>query len=140
MLSRCEVILEARPQKSGVLATSGPSGAADRMPPCNLDAERAILGAVLLEREAVGLVREKLQGQEFYRKEHRLIFDAMCRLYESDQAIDAITVSELLERDGNLSEVGGIDYLAHLAASVATDGAAAEPASKRAKWTRLRGT
>ncbi len=90
------------------------------MPPHNLDAERAILGAVLLDRESVGLAREKLDGSEFYRKEHRLIFAAMCRLYENDQAVDVITVSDALEKDEALAEAGGTDYLTALAASVAT--------------------
>jgi len=59
----------------------------ERMPPCNLDAERAILGAILLDREALGQAREKIAGPEFYRKEHRLIFAVMCELYETDQAL-----------------------------------------------------
>ncbi len=90
------------------------------MPPHNLDAERAILGAVLLDREAVGLAIEKIEAGHMYRKEHKLIFEAMCLLYEEDQAIDVITVSELLERDGNLEKIGGAEYLATLGASVAT--------------------
>jgi len=93
---------------------------ADRQPPCNLDAERAILGACFLDKEAVGMGREVIAEEHFYRREHRLIFGAMCSLYEENQAIDAITVSEALERDGHLVATGGIDYLTDLAASVAT--------------------
>jgi replicative DNA helicase len=92
----------------------------DRQPPCNEDAERAILGAALLDREAVGLAREIIDGSEFYRKEHRLIFGAMCRLYEQDQAIDPITVGEDLDKEGALAAAGGIDYLADLQSMVAT--------------------
>lgn len=92
----------------------------DRQPPCNEDAERAILGAALLDREAVGLAGEILDGSEFYRKEHRLIFGAMVKLYEEDQAIDPITVGEALDRDGALVSAGGLDYLADLQAMVAT--------------------
>jgi len=93
---------------------------ADRQPPSNLDAECAILGACFLDKEAVGMAREVIEEDHYYRKEHRLIFRAMCRLYEENQAIDAITVSEMLDRDGELATVGGIDYLTDLAAAVAT--------------------
>jgi replicative DNA helicase len=112
--------LEAKPQKSERGRDGPETFPGDRMPPFNLDAERAILGAVLLEREALGVAAEKAASNQFYRKEHRLIFDAMRRLYEEDQAIDPITVSEMLEKDGALAEVGGTDYLTALAASVAT--------------------
>ncbi len=108
--------MEARAQRSAA-PDRQPT---DRMPPCNLDAERAILGAALLEREALGLAREKISGADLYRKEHRLIFEAMCRLYEADQAIDTITVAEALERDGVLAEIGGVDLLNDLSATVAT--------------------
>ncbi len=91
-----------------------------RRPPCNLDAERAILGAALLDRESVGLAREVLEGAEYYLKEHRLIYAAMLRLYERDQAIDPITVGEELHKEGQLEEAGGLDYVTELQAMVAT--------------------
>jgi replicative DNA helicase len=113
--------LESRKQRETTprYTAAGPS-VEQRQLPANVDAERAVLGAILLDREAIGIVREKLAGAEFYRKEHRLIFAAMCRLYESDQAIDAITVSEALAQDGVLEEAGGADYLTDLNAMVAT--------------------
>ena len=91
-----------------------------RRPPCNLDAERAILGAALLDRESVGMAREVIDGSEFYLKEHRLIFGAMLLLYEADQAIDPITVGERLRKDGELEAAGGLDYVTELQAMVAT--------------------
>jgi replicative DNA helicase len=94
-----------------------PSG---RRPPSNLDAERAILGAALLDRESVGLAREVIEGQEFYLKEHRLIYQAMLELYEGDQAIDPITVGERLRKAGELEAAGGLDYVSELQAMVAT--------------------
>ena len=93
---------------------------AGRRPPCNLDAERAILGAALLDREAVGLAREVLDGSEYYLKEHRLIFAAMLELYEGDQAIDPITVGDRLRKAGTLDAAGGLDYVTDLQAMVAT--------------------
>ncbi len=112
--------MEARPQKMGPTIPEATTRPGDRLPPHNLDAERAILGAILLDREALGLVREKIDGSEFYRREHHLIFTVMCRLYEQDQAIDVITVSDALEKEGRLAETGGTDYLAELVAGVAT--------------------
>jgi replicative DNA helicase len=108
----------AAPQERLRYSAAGP--AEQRQLPFNVDAERAILGAVLLDREALGIARERLEGREFHRKEHRLIYQVMCRLYEADQAIDPITVSEALERDGTLADAGGIDYLTDLGAMVAT--------------------
>ena len=118
-----EVDLEVKPQKavdSSPSSARSDSVAGERMPPHNLDAEQAILGAVLLDREALGMAREIIEDAEFYRKEHRLIFTAMCQLYEADQAIDVITVADALEKEGQLAEVGGLDFLTALAASVAT--------------------
>ncbi len=114
--------MQTRPQRADRITDSATllNYAQDRQPPYNLDAERAILGAVFLDREAVGLAIEKLMPEEFYRKEHRLIFAAMCGLYEQDQAIDPITVSEALEQQGQLETAGGIDYLTDLGAIVAT--------------------
>ena len=91
-----------------------------RRPPCNLDAERAILGAALLDREAVGLAREVIEGAEFYLKEHRLIYAAMLELYEGDQAIDPITVGDRLRKNAELDDAGGLDYVTELQAMVAT--------------------
>ena len=91
-----------------------------RHPPQNLDAERAILGAVMLDRDAIGVALETLAVDDFYRREHRLIFQAMCDLYENDQAVDGITVAEHLERRNELQKCGGNDYLADILAATAT--------------------
>ncbi len=86
-------------------------GPAHRLPPQNLDAERAILGAVMLDRDAIAVALEDVQAEDFYRRENRLLFEIMCRMYESDQAIDAITLAEELEREKQLDRIGGTDYL-----------------------------
>ncbi len=96
------------------------SAPARRLPPQNQDAERAILGAVMLDKDALGVAMETLQLEDFYRLEHRLIFQVMCELYENDQAIDGITVAEDLERRGELRKAGGNDYLADILAGTAT--------------------
>ncbi len=100
-----------------------PRGAArpeDRLPPQNEEAERAILGAVMLERDALGLAVERVAAADFYRREHQLIFGAMLALYDADQAIDTVTVAEQLERAGRLEQAGGRDTLVDLLATVAT--------------------
>ncbi len=102
----------------------------DRQPPFNEEAEQAVLGAAMMDREAVGLAREKIDFPDFYRLEHQLIFRAMCRLYEQDQAIDPITVADTLKKGGEeflgrekkrqledrdlLELVGGMDFLIDL--------------------------
>ncbi len=108
----------------------------DRRPPFSEEAEQAILGAAMVDKEAVGLASEKIEFADFYRREHQLIFRAMCVLYENDQAIDPITVADLLEKSAeqfldkgelkqlkgaNLLEVvGGMDFLIDLAGMMGT--------------------
>ncbi|MCP4571607.1 MAG: replicative DNA helicase [bacterium] len=108
----------------------------DRQPPFSEEAEQAILGAAMVDKEAVGLARERITGADFYRLEHQLVFKAMCLLYENDQAIDPITVSDVLQKSaGDLLEhtqqktlgdkdllavVGGMDFLVDLAGMMGT--------------------
>ena len=135
--------MEARSQRS----ESGPEGGhsssfgydrlpRDRQPPFSEEAEQAVLGAGMMDKEAVGLAREKIDFPDFYRLEHQLIFRAMCRLYEEDQAIDPITLSDLLQKgaadflgrekektlkDRDLLEaVGGMDFLIDLSGMMGT--------------------
>ncbi len=95
-------------------------GPANRVPPQNLDAERAILGAVMLDRDALAVALEHVDTEDFYRREHRDIFAVMCRMYENDQAIDGITLAEELEREKQLDRIGGADYLASLLGTTAS--------------------
>ena len=92
----------------------------ERVPPQNLEAEQAVLGAKLIEKEAIAKVTELLKGGDFYREAHRLIFEAMLDLYNRNEAVDMITVIELLKREDNLEKVGGIAYVTSLANSVPT--------------------
>jgi replicative DNA helicase len=86
-----------------------------RIPPHNLDAERAALGAVLLEgREALPRVVEVLRPPDFYTEAHRTIFETMLRLFDRGEPVDLITLSEELRRLGQLEFVGGPPALAQL--------------------------
>jgi replicative DNA helicase len=92
----------------------------DKLPPYNDDAERAVLGAVMLDKEALGIAMENVDIDNFYKMEHRAVFEVMCKLYENDQAIDGITVAEELEKQNKLARLGGVDFLATLLGTVAT--------------------
>ncbi len=86
-----------------------------RVPPHSLEAEQAVLGGLLLDHQALDQVLEVLQVRDFYNPENRLIFSAMLRLSELAKPLDIITVSELLDQDGELHTIGGIAHLAELA-------------------------
>lgn len=86
-----------------------------RIPPHNLDAERAVLGAVLLEgRETLPRVIELLRPSDFYAEAHRIIYETMLRLFDRGEPVDLITLSEELRRTGTLDAVGGPAALALL--------------------------
>ncbi|MGH7332810.1 MAG: replicative DNA helicase [Candidatus Rokuibacteriota bacterium] len=86
-----------------------------RIPPHNLDAERAVLGAVLLEgRETLPRVIEVLRPSDFYTEGHRTIYETMLHLFDRGAPVDLITLSEELQRADQLDFVGGQSALAHL--------------------------
>jgi DnaB-like helicase N terminal domain/AAA domain len=86
----------------------------DRVAPHSLDAERAVLGAVLVQPELWGIARAAIGGREFFRDAHRQIFACMDVLSERGDAIDFITLKDELTRTGQLDDVGGPAYLAAL--------------------------
>ncbi len=94
--------------------------ALDRLPPQNIEAEQSILGAVLLENDALAKALEILSPEDLYRESHRKIFNAMIELFEKNEVMDLITVSELLKRKNELDDVGGVTYLSGLVSVVPT--------------------
>ncbi len=92
----------------------------DRLPPQNIEAEQSILGAILLENEAIAEAIEVLSPDDFYRDAHRRIFRAMFDLYEKNEPIDLITLTEQLRRKGQLEEIGGASYLSSIISLVPT--------------------
>jgi replicative DNA helicase len=82
-----------------------------RVPPHNLDAERSLLGGVLLEGQALTDVIEVVKPEEFYRDAHRKVFEAMCFLYGKNQPIDRITVKDALTAQGAFEAVGGDEFI-----------------------------
>jgi replicative DNA helicase len=88
--------------------------ALERPLPHNLDAERSVLGAILLENHALNAAIEKLKPEDFFLDQHRRIFEQMIELGEAQHAIDLVTLTEELHRRGELDAAGGAAYLAQL--------------------------
>jgi replicative DNA helicase len=87
----------------------------ERALPNNLDAERSILGAILVDNNALNAAIEALKAEDFFLPQHRHVFTRMIALGESQQAIDLVTLTEELHRSGELEASGGAPYLASLA-------------------------
>ena len=96
------------------------SALTDHTPPQNLEAEKAVLGAIFLSTDALVDALEYLSPEDFYRREHQIIFQAMMDLNDRDEAIDVVTITDLLTAKNQLDDVGGVTYIAELAGSVPT--------------------
>ncbi|WP_335871901.1 replicative DNA helicase [Bacillus sp. 2205SS5-2] len=92
----------------------------DRVPPQNIEAEQAVLGAIFLEPQSLILASEMLLPEDFYRASHQKIFAEMLKLNDVGKAVDLITVTESLSTIKELEDVGGVSYLSELAGSVPT--------------------
>lgn len=92
----------------------------ERVPPQNIEAEQAVLGAMLIDKEAIAKASEILTSSDFYREAHRVIFNAMLELYNKNEAVDMVTVTEILKRDNKLEDIGGLAYITSLANVVLT--------------------
>ncbi|HLH76403.1 MAG TPA: replicative DNA helicase [Candidatus Binataceae bacterium] len=102
------------------MAAAAGSDLLRRVPPQNLEAEESVLGAVLLDNDALNSVVEILSPEDFYRDAHRRIYRAMVDLADHNQPVDAITLTDALRRLGALEEVGGPSVIAELALRVPT--------------------
>jgi replicative DNA helicase len=91
------------------------SSTLERPLPHNLEAERSILGAILLDNHALNTAVEKLRSDDFFLPQHRFIFERMVDLGEHQQGIDLVTICEELTRTGNLEAAGGVAYVSQLA-------------------------
>jgi replicative DNA helicase len=98
------------------------------VPPHNLEAERSVLGAVLIDDRHLNtlLVEEQLRPEHFYREQHGLVFAAMIELYNVNRKIDHLTVAEVLRQNGKLDQVGGEETVEQLAGWVPAAGHARE--------------
>lgn len=91
-----------------------------KLPPQNLEAEQAILGAILLENASLLKVIEILEPSHFYKESHRKIYSAMLEMFERNEPVDLLTLSDHLRKNSLLDEVGGVTSLTQLMQSVAT--------------------
>jgi len=100
------------------LAVASPT--LERLPPNNVDAEQAVIGSLLLDRDALVKVSGFLKGDDFFRDSHRFIYEAMLDLYGRGLPCDIVTVTDELERKAQLPSVGGVAYIHSLATVVPT--------------------
>ena len=92
----------------------------DRVPPQNIEAEQSVIGAMLIDKNAVSVVTEKLMPEDFYRQAHQVIYSAMLTLHSKNEPIDMITLIDELKKMNKLDDVGGVSYVTLLANIVPT--------------------
>ncbi len=85
-----------------------------KVPPHDIEAEKSVLGSILIDSSAISLVAEFLRSDQFYVPAHQTIFDAMLALFEKQQPIDLLTLKSEMQTAGNLKKIGGAQYLSDL--------------------------
>ena len=91
-----------------------------RVPPHSIEAEQSVLGALLLDKDAVIAVAEFLLAEDFYDERHNEIYEAILTLYEERSPVDVLTVAEKLKKNKNLKKIGGASYLTNIVNKVPT--------------------
>ncbi len=91
-----------------------------KIPPQNVEAEQSVLGSLLMDKDAIIKIADILRTDDFYRQDHSIIYGAILKLFEKRKPIDVVTLTDELEKDKNLKEVGGVTYLTTLVNSVPT--------------------
>jgi replicative DNA helicase len=97
-----------------------PQDFADRLPPQNVEAEQSVLGAIILDNESLPKAIEILSTDDFYRETHRRLYGAILSLFEKNEPIDIVTLTDYLRRTNELESIGGLSYLSSLASGVLT--------------------
>ncbi|MDR7869787.1 MAG: replicative DNA helicase [Tissierellaceae bacterium] len=91
-----------------------------RIPPHSIEAEQSVLGAMITDKEAINTAIEIIRSEDFYKEANGEIYEAITILFNKNEPVDLITLSEELKRRGTLENVGGVTYLANLSSGVAT--------------------
>ena len=91
-----------------------------KLQPQNIESEQSLLGAMMISKDAVAVVIGKLKSESFYKPSHGIIFDEIINLFNNNEPIDLVTVSNALKKAGQLAEVGGRSYLIELTDAVPT--------------------
>jgi replicative DNA helicase len=110
----------------------------ERIPPHNIEAERSVLGAAMLDKDVLLDILEEVKAEDFYSEAHKEIFEAIWELYKENSAVDMLTVCDMLKRRKALDMVGGRAYIATLTAEVPSTANAAEYAKIVAEKATLR--
>lgn len=113
-----------------------------KIPPQNLEAEQSLLGAILIDKEALTKIADSITPDDFYKDSHRLIFESILDLYEQREPIDVLSLTNRIEEKNQIADVGGRSYLIGLANSVPTASNIAHYAGiiqKKATLRRLQG-
>ncbi|MFA5420657.1 MAG: replicative DNA helicase [Patescibacteria group bacterium] len=92
----------------------------EKLPPQNIEAEQSLLGCLLIDKEAIFRVTDIITSEDFYYNNHKIIFDSMIELFNNQEPIDIITLSNKLEEKKKIKDIGGRSYLAQLSNTVAT--------------------
>src|SRR5262249_31655226 len=95
-------------------------GTLERLPPQSLEAEQAVLGALMVSGDGISRVVDILEPDYFYRKAHQVVYAAMLDLYDNNEPIDIAAIRQYLKDEGKREKVGDRKYLTALALSVAT--------------------
>src|SRR3989344_5731323 len=92
----------------------------DKLPPQSIDAEKSVLGSIIIDKDSLHKVVDFLSPEDFYHPSHQIIYATAVNLFEKREPIDMLSLSNRLEEMGQLAEVGGVSYLTTLANSVPT--------------------
>ena len=107
----------------------------NRVPPSNIDAERAVLGAMMTKQESIPEVNQIVKAGDFYRKDHRLMYETIMDLVNAGEPTDLITVTEALRKTKRLDDVGGVMFVTALANNTVTTAAHVLSHAKMVKET-----
>ena len=86
----------------------------NRLPPQDIEAEQSVLGSLLIDKDAIHKIADIIAPEDFYRKAHEMIFNAILELYQKNEPIDLLTVQSRLKEKSELKEIGGMSYLTTL--------------------------
>ncbi|HRH23311.1 MAG TPA: replicative DNA helicase [Candidatus Magasanikbacteria bacterium] len=110
----------------------------EKIPPQNLEAEKSLLGSILIDKEAIIKIADLIDVDDFYKTGHSMIFEAIQELYSKSEPIDVLTLSNRLHEKGQLEQIGGRSYLVELSNSVPTASHIAEYANIIRRKSTLR--
>lgn len=92
----------------------------EKLPPYNLEAEQAVLGSMMIDKEAVYIALEILEAEDFYKEAHQLLFTTIVNLEAKAEPVDMVTLTEELHRQNSVEKIGGVGYIAEVANVVPT--------------------